>query len=67
MLDLIGFRCQIAVDNLAEIPKNLAVTLGDQVLNVIVQFESSAPFGGDDRGVPFAGGDRTRGRVKLTR
>nr|CAD1842588.1 unnamed protein product [Ananas comosus var. bracteatus] len=48
MLDLIGFRCQIAVDDLAEVPENLAITLGDLVVNVIVQLETSAPFGGDD-------------------
>lgn len=62
MHDLIGFRCQIAVDDLAKIPENLVATMGDIVVNVIVQLESSAPIGGDGRRIPFVGGDSNEGR-----
>lgn len=35
--------------------------MGNLVLNIIVQLESSAPFGGDDRGITLAGGDPNEG------
>nr|CAD1832813.1 unnamed protein product [Ananas comosus var. bracteatus] len=57
MHDLIGFRCQITIDDIAKIPENLAITMGDIVVNVIVQLESSAFLGGDECDIPFAGGD----------
>nr|CAD1832914.1 unnamed protein product [Ananas comosus var. bracteatus] len=47
MHDLIGFRFQITIDDIAKIPENLAITIGDKVVNIIVQLESSAFFGGD--------------------
>ncbi len=61
MVDLVGFRCLIAVDNLAEIPESLSITLGDLLVSVFVILESTAPFGGDDRGTPFVGGDPNEG------
>nr|CAD1833963.1 unnamed protein product [Ananas comosus var. bracteatus] len=61
MRDLIGFHCQIAVDDPADIPENLAITLGDIIVNVTVIMERTAPFGGDDRGIPLAGGDQNEG------
>lgn len=74
IMDLIGFRCQIVVDDPADIPENLAITLGDIIVNVTVIMERTAPFGGDDRGIPFAGGDQNEGgdqtdslRRRLTR
>ncbi len=35
--------------------------MGDISITVPVRLESSAPFGGDDRGIPFAGGDQQEG------
>ncbi len=61
MVDLIGFCCLIAVDDLADIPDNLALTMGDIIVSVSVRIERTAPFGGDDRGTPFAGGDPGEG------
>lgn len=61
MRDLIGFRCQIAVDDLADIPESMLLTLGDITITVTIRLERSAPFGGDDRGTPFVGGDQIEG------
>ncbi len=46
---------------MADIPKALTITLGDICVSAVVHMESSAPFGGDDRGTPFAGGDQREG------
>ncbi len=35
-LDLIDFRCQVIVDDLADIPENLAITMGDIIISVLV-------------------------------
>lgn len=64
MLDLTGFRCQITVDNLVDIPENLAITLGDIILSIAVLLERSALFGGDDRGIPSSRVTRTKGAIK---
>ncbi len=61
MEDFGGYRYRIAVDDLAEIPESLAITLGDVIVSVSVSLESTAPFGGDDRGTPFVGGDPNEG------
>ncbi len=61
MLDLVGFRCQIAVDEIADIPESFSLTMGDITLPVPVRLESTTPFGGEDRGTPFAGGDPNEG------
>ncbi len=61
MEDLVGFRCLIAVDDPSEIPESLSITLGDCIVAVSVILESTAPFGGDDRGTPFVGGDPNEG------
>lgn len=62
VFDLTSFRCQIAVEDPSDIPENLAITMGDLTVPVSVVLESStAPFGGDDRGIPFAGGDPDEG------
>ncbi len=61
MFDLTGYRCQIAVDDLSDIPESLVITFGDISITTPVRLESSAPFGGDDRGIPFAGGDEHEG------
>ncbi len=61
MMDLTGFRCSVAVDDLADIPEHLAISLGDIVITVPIRIESTAPFGGEDRGIPFGGGDRNEG------
>ncbi len=59
--DLAGFRYQVAVDELVDILDNLAISMGDIVVTVPVRLESTAPFGGDDRGVPFVGGGPEEG------
>ncbi len=64
MVDLIGFRCLLAVDDLADIPDNLDITLGDVTVSMHVQIESSAHFGGDDRGSTFVGGNPSEGGVQ---
>ncbi len=61
LLDFNFFKCQVAVDDPADIPENLFITLGDFIVNVRVILVSTAPFGGDDRGIPFAGGDANEG------
>ncbi len=61
IVDLTGYRCQVAVDDLADIPEHLTISLGDVVLTVPVRIESTAPFCGDDRGTPFVGGDSSEG------
>ncbi len=61
MHDLMGFKCAVAVNDLADIPEHLEITLGDVIVMVQVILERSAPFGGDDRGVPLAGGDPGEG------
>ncbi len=61
MRDLTGFRCQIAVDTPADIPESLAISLGEIIVTVNVRLESTSPFGGDDHGTPFLGGDRREG------
>ncbi len=53
MVDMMWYRCLIAVDDLADIPEHLAITLGDVTVTVLVQIDNTAPFGGDDRGIPF--------------
>ncbi len=63
--DLAGFRCEIAMDELADIPDSLSISMADIVVTVPVRLESSTPFGGDDRSMPFVdggpeeGGDQT--------
>ncbi len=59
--DMMWYRCLITVDDLADIPEHLAITLGDVTVTVLVQIDNTAPFGGDDRGIPFAGGDAGEG------
>lgn len=49
--------CEDPVD----IPENLSLTMGDLIVSVEVQLESTAPFGGDDHGIPFAGGNPNKG------
>ncbi len=61
MHDLAGFRCEVAVDDLSDIPESLAISLGDLVVTVSVRLEGSSSFGGDDRGTPFLGGDHQEG------
>nr|CAD1836534.1 unnamed protein product [Ananas comosus var. bracteatus] len=61
VLDLICFRCQVAVEDPVDIPENLSLTIGDLIVSVEVQLESTAPFGGDDRCIPFAGGNPNKG------
>ncbi len=56
MMDMFGFRCLIAVDALADVPEHLSVLMGDFVVSVPVRIESTAPFGGEDHGIPLAGG-----------
>ncbi len=50
MHDLASFRCQVGVDDPADIPESLAISLGDVVVTVAVRLEGSSPFGGDDHG-----------------
>ncbi len=57
MVDLTGFRCLIAVDDPAEIPEHLSISMGDLIVSTAVRIESTVPFGGEHRGIPFAGGD----------
>ncbi len=59
--DLSGFCCQVGDDDIADIPETLAITLGDVTVSVTVHLESTVPYGGDDRGTPFAGGDHREG------
>ncbi len=59
--DLAGFRCEVAVDDASDIPESLAISLGDIVVTVPVRLERTAPFGGDDHGTPFLGGDHQEG------
>ncbi len=61
MHDLAGFRCQVGVDDLADVPESLAISLGEIVVTVPVRLERSSPFEGDDRGTPFVGGDHREG------
>ncbi len=61
MLDLSGFRCLVAVDELADIPEFISVTLGDHSVPVAVQIESTSPFGGAVRSAPCAGGNPVEG------
>ncbi len=51
----------MAVDDPTDIPKNLFITLGDCIVCVRVSLVSTTPFGGEDRGIPFAGGDPNEG------
>ncbi len=60
IVDMSGFRCLVAVDDLTDIREHLAISLGDVVITVPVRIESTAPFGGEDRGTPFAGGEPQR-------
>ncbi len=57
LVDLTGFKCLIAVDDLTDIPEHLSISMGDFVVSASVRIESTAPFGGDDRGIPFVEGD----------
>ncbi len=59
--DLGGFRCLVAVDDLADIPESLAILMAEIVVTVAVRLERSSPFGGDDRGTRFVGGDHREG------
>ncbi len=61
MAELSGFKCIVAVNDLTDIPEQLDITLGDVTVAVRVILESSAPFGGDDRGIPFSSGDPSEG------
>lgn len=54
---IIGFRCQIAIEDLADILENLAMTMGDISLSIIIHLERTAPFGEGNCGTLFAGGD----------
>ncbi len=61
LVDLIGFKCLIAVDDLADIPEHLSISMGDFITSSPVRIESTAPFGGEDCGIPFVGGDAGEG------
>ncbi len=61
VVDMMWYRCLIAVNDLANIPEHLAITLGDVTVTVPIQIDSTVPFGGDDRGIPFANGDASEG------
>lgn len=39
MMDISKYRCEIAVDDLREIPQVISITLGDDVIPVVVQVE----------------------------
>ncbi len=52
---------QLVVEDPADIQENLFLTLGDNIMSVRVVLVSTAPFGGDDREIPFAGGDPNEG------
>ncbi len=60
LVDLIGFRCLIAIDDLTDIPEHLSISMGDLIVFASVRIESTTPFGGDDRGIPFVGGDPSK-------
>ncbi len=51
LLDLNFFKCQVAVEDPADVPENLFLTLGDHLVSIRVVLASTAPFGGDDRGI----------------
>ncbi len=61
LLDINFFLCQVVVEDPADIPENIFLTLGDVIVNVQVLLLSTAPFGGEDRGIPFVGGDLNEG------
>ncbi len=61
ILDMTGFRCQVAVLDLADIPEHLTISLGDVVVTVPVRIENTAQFGGNDHGIPFVGGGPSEG------
>lgn len=58
MMDLIAFRCQVAIDDSADIPENLDITLGDITVHVVAQIKKMTPFGDDNRGTSFLGRDQ---------
>ncbi len=41
MTDLRAYRCKIAVDDINEIPRRLAIVIGDEVVDILVHLESS--------------------------
>ncbi len=46
IVDFTGFRCSIAVDDLADIPEHLEISMGDYVITVPVRIESTTvPLG----------------------
>ncbi len=59
--DLSGFKCSIAVDAIVDIPEFLSVSMGDYTVTVPIRIEGTAPFGGDDHGIPLAGGGSDEG------
>ncbi len=61
LLDINFYKCQVAVEDPADVPKNLYLTMGDLLVHIPVVLVSTAPFGGDDHGIPFAGGDPNEG------
>ncbi len=66
LLDINFFSCQVVVEDPTDIPENIFLTVGEYIVSVLVVLVSTAPFGGDDRGVPFADGDPNEGGIKPT-
>ncbi len=52
---------RVAVDDLADIPEHLFISMGDYNIFVSVRIESTTPFGGEDRGILFVRGDSNEG------
>ncbi len=59
--DMSGFKCLVAVDALSDIPDYLSVSMGDYVVSVPIRIEGTGPFGGEDHGIPLAGGGPREG------
>ncbi len=62
LLNFNFFQCQVAVEDAADVPENIFLTLGEVIVSVRVVLVSTTPFGGDDRRISFAGGDPNEGR-----
>ncbi len=61
LLDINFYKCKVAVEDPADVPENLYLTMGDLLVHIPIVLVSTASFGGDDRGIPFAGGDPNEG------
>ncbi len=59
--NLSGFKCIVAVDAVVDIPEFLSVSMGDFTVTVPIRIEGTAPFGGEDHGIPLAGGGPDEG------